>query len=129
MTTLPQELLADEESIKAAVQRFTRYIKADSDIPELPEPVYDALILAGNSEFILRVAPLLSYYDMDPSRVMFLGTDLWARPELLAEPSLQGAFITQVMQPDSTNFENHQIQVVSFHNLPSQCFSSLEGGR
>ena len=37
---------------------------------------------------------------------MFLGTDLWARPELLAEPSLQGAFITQVMQPDSTNFEN-----------------------
>ena len=106
VTTLPQELLADEESIKAAVQRFTRYIKADPDIPELPEPAYDALILAGNSEFILWVAPLLSYYDMDPSRVMFLGTDLWARPELLAEPSLQGAFITQALQPESTNFEN-----------------------
>ena len=106
VTTLPQALLADEESIKAAIQRFTRYTKPDPDNTELPEPVYDALILAGNSEFILRVAPLLSYYDMDPSRVMFLGTDLWARPELLAEPSLQGAFITQVMQPDSTNFEN-----------------------
>jgi hypothetical protein len=106
VTTLPQALLADEESIKAAIQRFTRYAKPDPDTTELPEPVYDALILAGNSEFILRVAPLLSYYDMDPSRVMFLGTDLWARPELLAEPSLQGAFITQVMQPESTDFEN-----------------------
>ena len=37
---------------------------------------------------------------------MFLGTDLWARPELLAEPSLQGAFITQALLPLSTDFEN-----------------------
>ncbi len=114
--TLPHTLLADEESFKGAIQRFTRYSKPDPDTIELPKPVYDALILAGNSEFILRVAPLLSYYDMDPSRVMFLGTDLWARPELLAEPSLQGAFITQAMQPDSKDFEN---RYQSFFNKPT----------
>jgi len=106
VTTLPQAVLAEEDSLSQAVQRFTRYQKSDSDNTELPEPAYDALILAGNPEFILRVAPLLSYYDMDPSRVMFLGTDLWARPELLAEPSLQGAFITQALLPTSTDFEN-----------------------
>ena len=71
----------------------------------MPEPAYDALILAGNPDFILRVAPVLSYYDMDPSRVMYLGTDLWARPELLAEPSLQGAVITQALLPASPEFE------------------------
>ena len=106
VTTLPQAVLAEEDSLSQAVQRFARYQKSDSDNTDLPEPAYDALILAGNPEFILRVAPLLSYYDMDPSRVMFLGTDLWARPELLAEPSLQGAFITQALLPASTDFEN-----------------------
>ena len=106
VTTLPQAVLAEEESLSQAVQRFTRYQKPEADNTDLPEPAYDALILAGNSEFILRVAPLLSYYDMDPSRVMFLGTDLWARPELLAEPSLQGAFITQALLPVNTDFEN-----------------------
>ena len=60
-------VLAEEESLSQAVQRFTRYQKSDPDNTDLPEPAYDALILAGNSEFILRVAPLLSHYDMDPS--------------------------------------------------------------
>ena len=36
---------------------------------------------------------------------MYLGTDLWARPELLAEPSLQGAIISQALQPASPEFE------------------------
>ncbi|MEK9728996.1 MAG: penicillin-binding protein activator, partial [Alphaproteobacteria bacterium] len=103
--TLPQPVLADEDSLRQAVQQFTRYQKPDPENPQLPEPAYDALILAGNPDFILRVAPVLSYYDMDPSRVMYLGTDLWARPELLAEPSLQGAVITQALQPASPEFE------------------------
>ena len=103
--TLPQPVLADEASLRQAVQQFTRYQKPDPENPQLPEPAYDALILAGNPDFILRVAPVLSYYDMDPSRVMYLGTDLWARPELLAEPSLQGAVITQALQPASPEFE------------------------
>ena len=103
--TLPQPVLADEASLRQAVQQFTRYQKPDPENPQLPEPAYDALILAGNPDFILRVAPVLSYYDMDPSRVMYLGTDLWARPELLAEPSLQGAIITQALQPASPEFE------------------------
>ena len=34
-----------------------------------------------------------------------MGTDLWARPELLAEPPLQGAVITQALQPASPEFE------------------------
>ena len=105
-TTLSQAVLVEEERLSQAVQRFTRYQKPDSDNTDLLEPAYDALILAGNSKFILRVAPLLSYYDMDPSRVMVLGTDLWARPELLAEPSLQCSFITQALLPLSTDFDS-----------------------
>jgi len=103
--TLSQPILEDEDSLRQAIQQFTRYQKPDPENPQLPEPAYDALILAGNPDFILRVAPVLSYYDLDPSRVMYLGTDLWARPELLAEPSLQGAVITQALQPASPEFE------------------------
>ena len=103
--TLPQPVLADEASLRQAVQQFTRYQKPDLENAQLPDSAYDALILAGNPDFILRVAPVLSYYDLDPSRAMYLGTDLWARPELLAEPSLQGAVITQALQPASPEFE------------------------
>ncbi|MGB1474527.1 MAG: penicillin-binding protein activator, partial [Candidatus Puniceispirillaceae bacterium] len=62
--TLPQPVLADEASLRQAVQQFTRYQKPDPENPQLPEPAYDALILAGNPDFILRVAPVLSYYDL-----------------------------------------------------------------
>lgn len=104
-TILPQEVLEDETLLKQAIQRFTRYQKTSAESQNLPAPAYDGLVLAGNSEFILRVAPLIAYYDMDPSRVVFLGTDLWTRPELLNEPSLQGAMITQAILPENTDFE------------------------
>ena len=105
VVVLSQPILDDEDQLKQAIQRFTRYEKPAPDALGLRSPAYDAVILAGNPKFILTVAPMLGYYDMDPSRVLFLGTDLWARAELLAEPSLQGALITQAPQPQSPQFE------------------------
>ncbi len=102
---LTQQTLLDEDSLKDAIRRFSRYQKTDEDTGQLPPAAYDALILAGNPSFVLTVAPLLSYYDMDPNRVIFLGTDLWARSELLSEPSMQGALVTQATKPNNIAFE------------------------
>ncbi len=102
---LPPERLADEDSLKQAIKSFSRYSSVPDENAPLPAPAYDALILAGGPDFILRVAPVLAFYDMDPDRVTYLGTDLWARAELLAEPSLQGALVTQATQPASDEFE------------------------
>lgn len=99
VTVLSDEILADEESLKEAIRIFSRQQKTTKP--------YDALILAGNPDFILRTAPVLSYYDLGPDNLLYLGTDLWARPELLAEPSLQGSLVTQVELPENDVFEDN----------------------
>ena len=104
-TVLPPAVLANDDSLKEAVKIFSRYRKPEPDGGALPEPEYDVLILAGQPDFILRTAPVLAFYDLDPERVTYLGTDLWTRTDLVSEPSLQGSIITQATLPPSVEFE------------------------
>ena len=103
---LGPDRLDEEQNLRAAVKQFARYQKPDdtTDATLLPAP-YDSLILAGLPRFLLRVAPVLDYYDLGPDRVHYLGTDLWDRPELLTEPSLQDAYVAVLDQPDDTGFK------------------------
>ena len=121
-TVLPPVVLADDDSLKKAIKIFSRYRKPESDEDPLPEPAYDVLILAGQSDFILRTAPVLAFYDLDPERVTYLGTDLWTRADLVTEPSLQGSIITQASLPPSRGFEK---QWQSVFNKPSNTLVRL----
>ena len=77
----------------------------EEGVTDLPPPPYDAVILAGNADFVLRAAPVLAYYDLGPSQVTFVGTDLWTRSDLLREPSLQGSLIARAQIPEAAIFE------------------------
>ena len=113
---LSPAVLADDDKLKEAIKNFSRYKKPETEEDPLPEPEYDVLILAGQPDFILRTAPVLAFYDLDPERVTYLGTDLWARTDLVTEPSLQGSIITQASLPSSKGFER---QWQSVFNKPS----------
>lgn len=102
---LSPAILANDDSLKDAIKTFSRYKKPETDDDPLPEAAYDVLILAGQPNFILRTAPVLAFYDLDPERVTYLGTDLWTRTNLVNEPSLQGSIITQASLPASEGFE------------------------
>ena len=115
-TTLSPAVLANDDSLKEAIKTFSRYKKPETNESLLPETAYDVLVLAGQPDFILRTAPVLAFYDLDPERVTYLGTDLWTRPDLITEPSLQGSIITQATLPQSEGFEK-QWQAV--FNKPS----------
>ena len=106
MMILDEETLNDEDLLKEQIKLFTGYIPPTDDDAQLPPALYDTVILAGDSNFILRTAPVLDYYDLGPSRATYLGTDLWSRAALVAEPSLQGALVTQAVLPDNQNFNN-----------------------
>ena len=121
-TVLPPPVLADDGNLKKAIKAFSRYRKPETDEDPLPEPAYDVLILAGQPDFILRTAPVLAFYDLDPERVTYLGTDLWTRTDLVNEPSLQGSIITQASLPPSRGFEK---QWQSVFNKPSNTFVRL----
>ena len=91
---------SDDEFMISEIKRFARYVPLEDGelISDRPAP-YDLVILAGGPDFIIKVAPLLSYYDLGPDRVAYLGTDFWANPALTGEPSLQQAYIAAI-SPD-----------------------------
>ncbi len=106
VTILTPAVLADEPVLKETIKGFSLYISPKEETAELQPAPYDAVILAGNAEFVLRTAPVLAYYDLGPSRVTYVGTDLWTRAELLREPSLQGSIIARAEIPDAAAFES-----------------------
>lgn len=104
-TVLTPDVLSDEDSLKQAIKAFSQYTKPASESAPSRSAAYDVLILAGDSDFVLRTAPVLAFYDVAPPRVTYLGTDLWARADLVSEPSLQGSVVVQAALPESAGFE------------------------
>ena len=101
---------SDDEMLISQIKSFARYVPLEEGelIDDRPPP-YEAVILAGGPDFILKVAPLLAYYDLGPDRVAYLGTDLWANPALSGEPSLQNAYIASIAPSLSSAFsQRHQ---------------------
>jgi ABC-type branched-subunit amino acid transport system substrate-binding protein len=72
-----------------AAQRALQRLQGVETVGTLP---FDAILLPASGQQLLSVAPLLAYYDVDPSEVRFLGTALWEDPQLLSEPTLQGGW-------------------------------------
>ena len=102
--------LSDDEMLISQIKSFARYVPLEEgELIEDRPPPYEAVILAGGPDFILKVAPLLSYYDLGPDRVAYLGTDLWVNPALSGEPSLQNAYIAAIAPSLSSAFsKRHQ---------------------
>lgn len=51
---------------------------------------YQAIILPEGGTALRSLAPLLPYYNVDPSTVQFLGTGLWKNNATVREPALNG---------------------------------------
>ncbi|MCE2509500.1 MAG: penicillin-binding protein activator [Alphaproteobacteria bacterium] len=49
---------------------------------------FDAILLPEGGDRLKGIAPLLSYYDIDPKRVRFLGTGQWDDSTIGTEPAL-----------------------------------------
>lgn len=63
-----------------------------SKLDTLGDVNFEALIIPDGGQKLRELAPLLSYYDIDPAKVQFIGTGLWADPSLTTEPSLVGGW-------------------------------------
>jgi hypothetical protein len=98
------QVLADFNSRRSAAEAQRRDLQGRSDeaaqralarlqgVETLGALPFDAILLPASGQQLLSVAPLLAYYDVDPSEVRFLGTSLWEDPQLLNEPTLQGGW-------------------------------------
>ena len=75
----------DDEASKLALKRL-------ENLDTIGNPDFDAVLLPVGGRSLLTIAPLLAFYDVDPSQVRFLGTALWDVPGLGTEPTLQGGW-------------------------------------
>lgn len=86
-----------------------------------PHP-YDAVLVPEGGQAILNLAPLMAFYDIDPSEVKYLGTALWADPALGREPTLVGGWFAAPSPAGRKGFVERYRAV---HGAPPQGLASL----
>lgn len=68
------------------------YINEIKNMEALGNVNFDAILLPEGGSMLGSIAPLLSYYEIDLTKVKVLGTGLWHDPMLFNEPQLQGGW-------------------------------------
>jgi len=68
------------------------YINDIKNLETLGDVSFDTILLPEGGSLLGSLAPLLSYYEIDLTKVKVLGTGLWNDPILLNEPQLQGGW-------------------------------------
>ena len=88
-----QALLDQRRELAARGDEISRRaLRRLEDLETFGEVEFEALLLPAGGEEALRIAPLLAFYDIDPSLIKLLGTWLWDDPALGTEPSMTGAW-------------------------------------
>ena len=105
MLTLNKDVLADENTLRQSIKNLTKWIPPSSEGEERP-PRFDIVIIAGDVSFGLRVAPVLSWYDLDPAKVKYLGTSQWTTAAILQEPSLNGGWFASQPSAQANQFQS-----------------------
>ena len=98
------DVLMDEKSLRQSIKNLTGWLPPSST-GERKLPKYDMVLLAGHDAFSLRVAPVLSWYDLDPEQVLFIGPSSWNNAAILQEPSLKNGWFADVPQDNQNRFQ------------------------
>lgn len=112
---LDQSVLENESRLQQTIRRFARWSKED------PTPEFDMVIICGDADFTLSVAPVLVWHDLDPAKVRFVGSSQWNRMDMITEPSLQGGLFATIPTDRSQRFE--QVWKTHFKEKPSDIAS------
>ena len=87
---LNNQTLNDKNMLHKVLKRYLNY-KENKTNAEKIEHVYDTIFLIGDTNFILEVMPILTYYDLDTSKTDVLGTNVLEDKILRTEHSIINA--------------------------------------
>ena len=104
LLVLNDEVLMDEKALRQSIKNLTGWLPPSST-GEVKLPKYDMVLLAGHEAFSLRVAPVLSWYDLDPEQVLFIGPSTWNNAAILQEPSLKNGWFADIPQVNQNRFQ------------------------
>jgi branched-chain amino acid transport system substrate-binding protein len=94
------EAQPDDEAAQRALQRL-------ENLDTLGPPPFDAILIADGDARLRSVAALLTFYDVDPSEVRFLGTMRWQDdPRVLDETALRSGWFAALPPETMSAFRN-----------------------
>ena len=101
---IKKDILNDRSKLRDEIKKISGWKKENNKKLILPKPKYDGILFTGSKSFILKVSPLLTYYDLGAERVTYLGNSKFNSDELIEELSLQGSFFSSNEDLTSTEF-------------------------
>ena len=66
---------------------------------------FDSILIGGSKEFILEIAPLLAFFNVDSKYVKILGTEKFNTKEIKNEPSLEKAWFPAIVSKNEKKFK------------------------
>ena len=66
---------------------------------------FDTILLAGSKDFILEIAPLLAFFNVDSKSVQILGTEIFNNKEIRNEPSLESSWFPVIYSKDDNKYK------------------------
>ena len=92
--------MTNKSKLESILKRFLDYNKEQN---QMLMPKFDAIFIGGNENFVLEIAPLLAFFDIDSQKVQILGSEKFNVKAIKNEPSLEGAWFPRILDREDRN--------------------------
>ena len=97
---LSNDDLNNKTRLYSTLSRFLHYSETEETHTK-----FETILLGGRKEFILEIAPLLAFFNVDSKYVKILGTETFNSKEIKNEPSLEKAWFPQILSKNNEQFK------------------------
>ena len=97
---LSNDNLNNKPELYAILSRFLKFSKTQDTHTK-----FDTIFIGGRKEFVLEIAPLLAYFNVDSKQVRILGTEKFNNNEIKNEPSLEKSWFPMISSKNKVEFE------------------------
>ena len=97
---LSNEELNNKTNLYSNLRRFLQYSETEETHTK-----FDTILIGGRKEFILEIAPLLAFFNVDSRFVKILGTETFNNEEIKNEPSLEKSWFPVILSKNNKEFK------------------------
>ncbi len=97
---LSNEELNNKANLYANLRRFLQYSESEETHTK-----FDTILIGGRKEFILEIAPLLAFFNVDSRFVKILGTETFNDDQIKNEPSLEKSWFPVILSKNNEQFK------------------------
>ena len=97
---LSNDQINNKPKLFSILKRFLKYNENQTEHSR-----FDSILIGGSKEFILEIAPLLAFFNVDSRYVKILGTEKFNIKEIRNEPSLEKAWFPVILSKNDKGFK------------------------